>query len=102
MEPIHERSLRERAEARLTANYSMRKFIIKKTKQKNTRIIHAFLTPEVTAGLFVRADGPGVSGRCGRWYHPPLPHPPLLHLLPVSISPVGSIHAVVNTVPWMG
>lgn len=72
MELIHERSLRERAEARLTANYSVRKFI-KKTKQKNTRIIHAFLTPEVTSGLFVRADGPGVSGRCGRWYHHPAP-----------------------------
>lgn len=34
MEPIHERSLRERAEARLTANYSVRKFIIKQNKTK--------------------------------------------------------------------
>lgn len=42
MELIHERSLRERAEARLTANYSVRKFIIKK-KQKTPALFTLFL-----------------------------------------------------------
>lgn len=59
-----------------------------------------FSTPEVTSGVLYGRMGLRI--RAMRSVAPPTPPPPPPNLLPVSMSPVGSIHVVVNTVPWMG